>query len=584
MTKEEQLDFERMQIFVSQHLYIIASYLFIPAFISFSFWLVDSSVPTPIIWWSGAAFLFFLNRIRYHLILQKMPPTFEAMKRRKLELTIYYTCVIPFFWSYPMVFISTDNLPISLCLLSSTVILIMGVVSNTLTLPRLYIGFTLMLSLILLLRLLYLDFPLFDYYAFMLVEVVIAAFLMGAVHYKVTTKSIELRFENTGLLNQVTEQKVIAETANLAKSRFLVAASHDLSQPLNALSLSVDILEKERKSEKGFNIVTHMKAAISGLRNLFADISDISRLDADAVSVEIEPVNLQEMVDELLVEFSSLASAKNLDLRSYISDDYVWSDARQLERIIRNLLGNAIKYTDQGGVLIGTRRDGSRLRLEVWDTGKGILGSEIDNIYQEFYQIDNLERDRSKGIGLGLSIVQRLSELLAHPLKVKSVFGKGSVFSISIAKVEMPSAIDLKSADAGKTTDIVPEHHIDLAGQNILMVDDEVSICQLMDSLLTSWGAKVEVANGLAEVNARLNEFVPSILITDYWLRNSETASDVIERVYDHVGVTIPVLVVTGTTSKKEFSSELLDKLIVIQKPIDAKELRDALIDIAELN
>jgi signal transduction histidine kinase/CheY-like chemotaxis protein len=582
LNTQEQLDLQRMQIFISQHTYIIASYLFIPFFISMSFWLVDSFVPPEIWWWCGGAFLFFLNRIRYHVVLLRTQKNAPEFKKRRFELAIYYTCIIPFFWSYPMVFADVESLPLTLSLLASSVVLITGVVSNTLTLPRLYIGFSLVFTVVLLVRLLYLDFPLFDYYAFMFTAVLCGSFLMGAVHYKMTTDSIMLRFENAELLKQVTAQKEIAENANLSKSRFLVAASHDLSQPLNALSLSVDILEKQREPKKALNVVTHMKAAISGLRNLFADISDISRLDADAVSVEITPVNLQEMVDNLLVEFSSLATAKNLSLRSYISDDRVWSDARQLERIIRNLLSNAIKYTDEGGVLIGTRRSGNNLRLEVWDSGKGIPASEVNNIYQEFYQINNLERDRSKGIGLGLSIVERLSTLLGHPLKMKSVFGKGSVFCITLAKVDVYETSKPNQVSDTNTERAEQTHTVDLTGQKILVVDDEISICQLMDTLLTGWGAKVKLAGCVADVNSHLDDFVPTLLITDYWLRNKETANEVINTVYDRVGIVIPTLVVTGTTSKKEFQTELLENLIVIQKPINATELQTALIELCK--
>lgn len=578
MTNQEQYDLQRMQIFISQHLYVIASYLFIPFFISVSFWMIDSRVPEPILWWSCAAILLFVNRIRYHQVLKKMPPTRAAMKRCMLVLTIYYTCVIPFFWAYPMVYMSPDNLPMSLALMASSVILILGVVTNTLTLPRLYTGFVLMFSSILVLRLLYLDFPLYYYYVFMLVQVVISAFLMGSVHYKVTTQSIELRFQNTDLFSQLTEQKNLAEAANVAKSRFLVAASHDLSQPLNALSLSVGILERDNHSDSSSRLISHMKAAVAGLRNLFSDVSEISRLDADSISIDVKAVNLQSLTDDLLVEFESVALDKGLDLRSYIFDRWVLSDELQLRRIIRNLLSNAIKYTEVGGVLVGTRiaRDG--LRIEVWDTGQGIAKSEVSKIFDEFYQIGNVERDRSKGIGLGLSIVHRLCKLLGHELTIKSVPQQGSMFSVTLPNANIkvdqqnePSSISYRANSSAE---------ISLSGQRILVVDDEANIGEVMMQLLTAWGASVETASSLKDVHRVLDGFVPTLLISDYWLRQGETANTIMSAVYTQLGEKIPTLIITGTTSKKLFEFDIQESINVLYKPIDAEELQAALRDL----
>ena len=584
--RELEIEWQLMHIFISQHLYVAASYVFAPVFVIVAFWMIDDHIPKGIWLWYGVCLLLMVARLFYHRLLVNTTPDVEVMRRRKRELTLYYALVLPFLWSYPMVFVTFDNLEITLAVVCSSILMVMGLVSNTLTLPKLYISYTVVNISVMAAYLLYFDFPLFNYYVAMMLISVVSIFLMGLVNYQSILASILVQFKNADLLAEVTQKNIQIENADRAKSRFLVAASHDLSQPLNALSLSLDLLNKQSDSSDQ-KVIGYMRASIEGLRKLFNDVLDVSRLDSDTVEVVIRPVNIQELVESLLMEFETLANDKNIDLRTYIYDQWILSDERQLERVVRNLLSNAIKYTPEGGrVLLGTRNHKNSLRLEVWDNGRGIAINEQENIFEEFYQVGNDERDRSKGIGLGLSLVRRICALLEHEIVLHSTLGQGTKFAIVLP---LASAAQQRNY-LDRTSVMVVNHEPDLnqgwnlKGYSVLFVDDEKVICHLMENLLLSWGAKVSTASTLGEVETYLKQQVPDILLTDYWLQNGETGKMVVERVKQKVSKNIPIVYMTGTTSEIINQSNGRDdeqnKVAVLYKPINADELQQQLMKV----
>ena len=590
LRRELEIEWQLMRIFISQHLYVAASYIFAPIFVIAAFWLVDDHIPPGIWLWYGVCWMLMVARLFYHRLLVNTPPSIDVMRRRKRELTLYYALVLPFLWAYPIVFVTLDKLPLTLAIVCSSILMVMGLVSNTLTLPRLYISYTLVHISVMAAYLLYFDFPLFNYYVAMMLISVVSIFLMGLVNYRSILASILVQFNNTDLLAEVTQKNIQIENADRAKSRFLVAASHDLSQPLNALSLSVDLLDKQSDSADQ-NVIGHMRAAIEGLRKLFNDVLDVSRLDSDTVEAEIKPVNIQALVENLLMEFETLANNKNIDLRTYIYDQWILSDERQLERVVRNLLSNAIKYTDEGGrVLLGTRNHKESLRLEVWDNGQGIALDEQENIFEEFYQVGNVDRDRSKGIGLGLSLVRRICALLEHELIFKSTLGEGTMFAVvlPLASTEQqrqylsrPSVIE-----SGMEISRAPALNEDwnLNGYSVLFVDDEKMLCHLMETLLLSWGAQVSTASSLSEVDEYLKQQAPDILLTDYWLQNGETGKMVVERVTQKLSKNIPIIYMSGTTSEvisqSANSGGEQSNVAVMYKPVNADELQQQLIEL----
>lgn len=226
--------------------------------------------------------------------------------------------------------------------------------------------------------------------------------------------------------------KSAAEQAHRAKSRFLAHASHDLQQPLQAIGMFTGMLERQPQSAKAAALLTDLKAAQRSMRDLLNAILDISKLESGAVTPRLADLPLSPLLDQLEAEFAGMAEAKGLRLRAVPTDAVVRSDPALLERIVRNLIGNAIRYTETGGVLVGCRTRGDRLWIEVYDTGRGIAEPDRRRIFEEFVQLDRPDRDRSEGIGLGLAIVERLARLLEHPVTVRSVEGRGTVFAVGV--------------------------------------------------------------------------------------------------------------------------------------------------------
>ncbi|MGF7173747.1 ATP-binding protein [Azospirillum doebereinerae] len=230
--------------------------------------------------------------------------------------------------------------------------------------------------------------------------------------------------------------KTAAEQAHRAKSRFLAHASHDLHQPLQAIGMFTGMLERQSQTAKAAALLTDLKAAQRSMRDLLNAILEISKLESGVVSPKPADLALSPLLDQLEAEFAGLAEAKGLRLRAVPTGVTVRSDPALLERIVRNLIANAIRYTEEGGVLVGCRRRGGRLWIEVYDTGRGIAETDRRRIFEEFVQLDRPDRDRSEGIGLGLAIVERLARLLGHPVAVRSVEGKGTVFSVCVPEAE----------------------------------------------------------------------------------------------------------------------------------------------------
>ncbi|HYD30022.1 MAG TPA: ATP-binding protein [Azospirillaceae bacterium] len=252
----------------------------------------------------------------------------------------------------------------------------------------------------------------------------------------------QLRAVNENLEEQVRQRtqelaiaKEEAEKANQAKSRFLAAAGHDLLQPLQAISMFTGLLERMVDGARGRAILRDLRRALNSMRGLLDSLLDITRIEAGAVAARPEQVALAPLLDQLAAEFGPQAESKGLALRVIPSSAWVHTDPALLLRILRNFLSNAVRYTESGCILIGGRRTGSALRLEVHDTGRGIPEADRRRIFEEFIQLDAPDRDRSEGIGLGLAIADRLARLLEHPLGIRSTEGRGAVFSVTVPVV-----------------------------------------------------------------------------------------------------------------------------------------------------
>lgn len=335
-----------------------------------------------------------------------------------------------------------------------------------------------------------------------------------------------------------------AEAANADKSRFLAAASHDLRQPLHALNLYLDAALCEPDEAVRQGLLERVRVASHDLGELLGALLDISRMDAHTMPPECAALALGPLMDGLMAEFRPQAEAKGIALRMRGCDRAtVRSDPVLLGRILRNLLSNAVRYTERGGVLLACRRVGGILRVGVWDTGPGIAEDELDRVFMEFYQLHNPERDREKGLGLGLSIVQRLSALLEHPVQVRSRPGRGSCFSI-----DLPLCDGIEDdRDAGAVQGPATR----LSGRFVLVVDDDVAILDAMRLWLRRWGCEgllLESGAALLEELSRDAYPVPDAIIVDYRLRDHRTGLDVVRDVRAHFGTEIPAIVISGDT------------------------------------
>lgn len=389
-------------------------------------------------------------------------------------------------------------------------------------------------------------------------------------------ESLHLRFQNVDLIEDLKQQKTAVETAlqaaeesSVAKSRFLAAASHDLRQPLHALSLFVQSLEDADLPKTERKAVENVRRATDAMEELFNALLDISKLDAGIVDAKATVVPVRPILDRVTAEFKPVAEDKGLKLRRRCRECYVQTDPVLLERIVRNLVSNAIRYTDTGGVLVGCRKTTGGVRIDVWDTGPGIPVDQHEMIFREFYQLGNPERDRRKGLGLGLAIVDRLSKLLDHPLHLRSQPGRGSVF-----RVDLPAGDPAKYVPQASVE--LPVAKAELSGLWIVVIDDEIAVQQGAEAVLRKWQCEVTVAGSLVELQAcfRSSDRVPDLIISDYRLRGNENGIQVISAIRQEFNVDIPAVLITGDTGPDRLREAQASGLPLLHKPLGPARLR----------
>ena len=417
------------------------------------------------------------------------------------------------------------------------------------------------------------------HYAAIAVTVVLFfSFLVAYAHVqsKQIGEAIRLKHENLNLIEALRSEKehaemlrALAEQANLAKSQFLAAASHDLRQPLHALGLfSASLHEMAMEPEKRM-VVDNIFASIDALESLFSELLDLSRLDAGHIQPRLRHMPLGAIIDRLRVRHAPLAEVKGLTLSMGSSAAIVYSDPVLLERVLGNLVANAIQYTQRGTVSLHTSATESDVMVEVRDTGAGIAEEYRDRIFEEFFQIGNMERDRRKGLGLGLAIVRRISGMLGHPLSLQSQVGSGSCFTLRVPRGD-PAAIESEPDVPAATGDL-------LTGKTILVVDDEASVLQGMRELLVRWGCEVLAAPEPGPAIQAARSHPPDLIVADLRLRFGSSGMDAIEAVRDALGRTVPALIITGDTSVDALRQARIHGYPVLHKPVRPVKLRAAL-------
>lgn len=363
-----------------------------------------------------------------------------------------------------------------------------------------------------------------------------------------------------------------ADAANAAKTRFLAAASHDLRQPMHAISLLVGLLHDRVRSASERELVEKVQDSVQAMENLFSGLLDISKLDAGAVRPNNVPFEIGAVLRHVALHGAPSARAKGLEFRVVPSRTVVVSDPVLLERILSNLVTNAIRYTDRGKVLVGCRRAGNALRVLVCDTGIGIAPEYRDEIFEEFFQVRHTERDRSQGLGLGLSIVKRTARLLGHELVVRSVPGKGSIFGVVVPRTH-PSAGGPSDATGGPTAV--------LEGIFAVVINDEKESRFAMELLLRQWGCHVVTARSGEEAIELLANHLrtPDLIVSDYRLGGGLSGLSAIRRIREQCEQDVPAIILTGDVSAEDLQT--LEGVVVLYKPVNVERLRAAAAELA---
>jgi signal transduction histidine kinase/CheY-like chemotaxis protein len=382
---------------------------------------------------------------------------------------------------------------------------------------------------------------------------------------------VKLRIQTEQLATDLKGQKEIAERASAAKTTFLAAASHDLRQPVHALGLFIGALRRVVMPLEGQRLIEQIEESTVAMDGLFSALLDISQLDAGTVEVQRRSFSMGTLLERICRDHQAEAAAKGLSLVWAPSTAVVDCDPVLLERILRNLVANAVRYTDHGRVLVGCRRKGTTISVQVLDTGPGIPPDQRDRIFQEYYQLGNPERDRTKGLGLGLAIVRRLVDLLGCEMTLRSRVGHGSCFEVAVpvATGRIPASRDALEATSGA-----------FAHGFIVVIDDELAIRNAMFALLTGWGHQTIIVGSGDEAILQLSsrEQRPDLIICDYRLRDGENGIKVIERLRSEYNEAIPAMLITGDTAPDRLAEAKASSLLLLHKPVSNGKLRAAIV------
>ena len=500
-------------------------------------------------------------------------PTPEALPRWALFYTFYMGCA-GMVWGSTIFLFARPAEPITVALTLCGLFGIAGgsVPANAYNPPGLYAFVGLIFSFVLV-RMITVGTT--GYPALGVAAVGFAAILIlfCRVQARTIRDGFRIRFENRALVAELIIQKAqaeearrTAEQANLAKSQFLAAASHDLRQPLYALGLFSASLEDLKLDAEGKRVVGNIQDNIAVLESLFDGLLDVSKLEAGAVQARLAPVSVDELFDRLSHYFRPLAAERGLDLRLRSGGEYVLSDPVLLEQVLSNLISNALRCTHKGAILIAARQRGLKLRFEIWDTGVGIARTDLRRIFDEFVQLGNPERDRRKGLGLGLSIARRSVALLDGEIEVASRLGKGSRFLFSQPLIARPDSLP---------ADLPPPAAITRAGA-IMLVDDDRHVQRGLAELLGRWGVAFEIVGDAASALRRIDQGArPGLVLSDYRLPGGMNGLDLIGAVRALDLAEAPDMVlVTGDLDPKLIATAQKMDVPLLYKPLRTGQLK----------
>jgi len=420
----------------------------------------------------------------------------------------------------------------------------------------------------------------------LLPSAVIASFIHARILNKTFAESFQLRYEKEDLVKELTLQKdkanslrKDAESANTAKSKFLAAASHDLRQPLHALTFFTEALEIDKDSPKQHRLVENIKHSVNVMESLFNALLDISKLDAGIVQPNMTSFSLDDFIQSIYNEFSVSNSRNDIQfdyINSASTDDIqliVKSDVILLESIVRNLVSNAFRYTRQGRIWLKLASLEDALLLEVGDTGVGIPENQLDNIFEEYYQLANPDRDREKGLGLGLAIVKRLVNILQLGIEVSSKINQGSRFVITIPQGDFRE-IKPEALVAAPTLKLP-------SSIKVLVIDDDKMVGESLSAILAKWGYDHRVASSGDEAGVIITDeaFSPDVILADHQLKHNKTGVESIIQIQTLIQSKIPAIIMTGDILPENLTVVTKNNIPILHKPVKPVQLRKFLLN-----
>ena len=378
-------------------------------------------------------------------------------------------------------------------------------------------------------------------------------------------------------IHDIRRAQQAAEEADRSKGRFLASASHDLRQPMQSILLFAGALRGHIADEPGRAVLDRLQQGLDTLKDLLDSLLDISRLDAGIVTPQIEEFCIADLIGPLSASFAPIAEAKGLGWQVVPCTGRVRSDRVLLGRMLRNLVDNAIRYTERGRILVNCTPNGQRLRVEVHDTGIGIAPEQQRRIFEEFHQVGNPERDRDRGLGLGLAVVRRLSTLLDHPVEMLSHPGRGSIFSVS---VPLARPVE-RSPNCAAAPQPVRATDARIAADRRLavVVEDDAIVMMGLATMLREWGFEVLAAAGADQALARLSAVArrPDVVLADYRLRQGRVGTEAILRIREMVGERVPAIIITGEIGPEPQRDAAAHDIALVHKPVTPRLLEAAL-------
>ncbi len=535
-------------------------------------WVLSNASNTPSLWlWAAAVLLSNLNGYRF--ARRQLAADIPLDRARHLVRVAFVLCMIDGMLWGSLLWITLDTSTLVGSILAFSVIT--GVAGGNLptlspVLP-LFIASVVTELTVAMAKLWMMDDPTF--HAVGVTAILYLAALLGQARTssRAARTAIKLRFENIALVEQLREKTELAETAqreaehaNTAKSKFLAAASHDLRQPIHAQGLFLEVLSRTELSGHQHELVSSARSASEASGEMLNTLLDFSRIEAGVIEPQLQTFRLQPLLNKIENDLAPQVDAKDIVYRTRETQLAVSSDPVLVELIMRNLVSNAIRYTQRGGVLVACRRRGNQAVLEVWDTGVGIDPAQQQEVFREFHQLGNPERDRQKGLGLGLAIADGLARTLGHGLSLSSKPQHGSVFRLSL-----PCAGNaLPPAPA-----IIAPGSSQLHGVRVLVIDDDEIVRAGMCHLLRNWGCECLAAESIGQALAMARAHAPDLLISDYRLREHDTGVSAIAAVRTQLGIDLPALLITGDTAPERLREATASGIPLLHKPVSPGQL-----------